>query len=121
MIFNEKEMIELCERLGIEVIEGNVPLMNGKPITDDDIIGLFHKYDTNTVTVTLEEHLVKEVPVEIPDYIEDPNDRMMIAEEIVRNKYRNSEIVLDADNFSGVTLYSLKDEKTGEETEWCEL
>lgn len=35
MIFNQEEVIKLCEELGIEVVEGNVPLMNGKPLSED--------------------------------------------------------------------------------------
>lgn len=41
MVFNEKEMVDLCKRLGIGMVEGNIPLIDGRPITDDDIKNLF--------------------------------------------------------------------------------
>ena len=45
MIFNQEEVIALCEKLGIEMEEGNIPKMNGKYITEDDSKGFFYKQD----------------------------------------------------------------------------
>lgn len=47
MIFNQEELIELCQRLGIEIVNGNIPLMNGKPITEHNLKDLFYMNDNN--------------------------------------------------------------------------
>lgn len=36
-VFDQEEMLSVCEKLGIETTEGNVPLMNGKEITLENI------------------------------------------------------------------------------------
>lgn len=41
-MFNQEEVLKLCEELGIEVVEGNVPLMNNEPITDISMADLFN-------------------------------------------------------------------------------
>lgn len=38
-MFNQEEVLKLCEELGIE---GNVPLMNNEPITDISMADLFN-------------------------------------------------------------------------------
>lgn len=45
MIFNQEEVIALCEKLGIKMEKGNIPKMNGKYITEDDSKGFFYKKD----------------------------------------------------------------------------
>lgn len=77
--------------------------------------------NTKKVYVTLEEHLTREVPIEVSADITDPDERMEIAYKLVRDKYYNHEIVLDDSDFNGVTFYSIRDEETGIETEWGEL
>lgn len=70
-----------------------------------------------TVTVYIEEHLVKEVEVEIPDnVIDDPNIIMQYAEDKVTTDYRDTKICLNADDRNGVALISSKYNDI--ETEW---
>ena len=41
--YDKKDMIEACKDIGIEIIGENVPLMNDKPITNNDVVGLFRE------------------------------------------------------------------------------
>lgn len=66
------------------------------------------------VKVIIEEHLSKEVEVEVNT--DDVNEAMDLAEQHVMGKYSNGEIVLTADNYTGTTLVSSDcDEQS---TEW---
>lgn len=44
-LYDEKEFLEVCEELGIELIEKTpetpYPMLNGKPLTPDDVKELF--------------------------------------------------------------------------------
>lgn len=42
-VFNQEEVIELCEHLGIETVPGNIPLMNGKPIDEESLEEIIKK------------------------------------------------------------------------------
>ena len=55
------------------------------------------------VKVNLEEHLNKEIYVEVPSYIED------YVYKIVKGMYKNGEIVLTSNDYNGVTLMSIED------------
>ena len=56
--------------------------------------------------VNLEEHLNKEIYVEVPSYIEDIEDYVY---KIVKGMYKNGEIVLTSNDYNGVTLMSIED------------
>lgn len=58
------------------------------------------------VKVNIEEHLNKEINIEIPDGVEDPEE---YAAEIVEKMYKDGEIILTADDFNGITLLSVGD------------
>ena len=58
------------------------------------------------VKVNLEEHLNKEIYVEVPSYIEDIEDYIY---KIVKEMYKNGEIVLTSNDYNGVTLMSIED------------
>lgn len=51
MTYDEKDMIETCKDIGIEIIGENVPLMNDKPITNDDVVGLFREHEKKEETM----------------------------------------------------------------------
>lgn len=70
------------------------------------------------VIVAIEEHLVKEVEVEIDS--DSIDERMQIAEEKVRAMVKNSEIVLTADDYSGTRLFYVEDVESGIGTNWKE-
>lgn len=67
-----------------------------------------------TVKVTLEEHLAKELDIEIPDNISD-DDANDYALEKAEEMYKNKEIVLTKDDYNGNTLVS------SESTEWYQI
>lgn len=52
MTYDEKDMIETCKDIGIEIIGENVPLMNDKPITNNDVVGLFREHEKKEETMT---------------------------------------------------------------------
>ena len=72
------------------------------------------------VKVYVEEHLCREIEIEVPDNMS-VDERMEYAEEIVKQMYREEEIVLDANDFTGTTLCSVTDEETGNATDWHDL
>ena len=72
------------------------------------------------VKIWIEEHLCREIEVEVPDDM-NVDDRMEYAENIAREQYKCGEIVLDADDFTGTTLCSVMDEETGNATDWHDL
>ena len=58
------------------------------------------------VKVNLEEHLNKEIYVEVPSYIEDIEDYVY---KIVKGMYKNGEIVLTSNDYNGITMMSIED------------
>ena len=58
------------------------------------------------VKVNLEEHLNKDLYVEVPSYIEDIEDYVY---KIVKGMYKNGEIVLTSNDYNGVTMMSIED------------
>ena len=58
------------------------------------------------VKVNLEEHLNKEIYIEVPSYIEDIEDYVY---KIVKEMYKNGEIVLTSNDYNGVTMMSIED------------
>lgn len=50
--YDKKDMIEACKDIGIEIIGENVPLMNDKPITNNDVVGLFREHEKKEETMT---------------------------------------------------------------------
>jgi hypothetical protein len=71
------------------------------------------------VKVTIEEHLTKEVEIEVPDSIVEGNDSEAVIQK-AREMYNNGEIVLTTDDFSGIKLIAITDEDFGE-TNWEEF
>lgn len=71
------------------------------------------------VKVTIEEHLTKEVEIEVPQSVIDDNDASAVIRKATE-MYENGEIVLTADDFSGVKLIAITDDEFGE-TEWEEF
>lgn len=55
------------------------------------------------VFVNIEETLCKTVEVEIPESISDKDEAYIYAKQLVTEAYKNAEIVLDADDFTGFT------------------
>ena len=70
------------------------------------------------VIVAIEEHLVKEVEVEVDS--NDIDERIQIAEERIRAMVKNSKIVLTADDYSGTRLFYVQDVESGIGTNWKE-
>ena len=58
------------------------------------------------VKVNLEEHLNKEIYIEVPSYVEDIEDYVY---KIVKGMYKNGEIVLTSNDYNGVTMMSIED------------
>ena len=58
------------------------------------------------VKVNLEEHLNKEIYIEVPSYIEDIEDYVY---KIVKGMYKNGEIILTSNDYNGVTMMSIED------------
>ena len=71
------------------------------------------------VKVTIEEHLTKEVEIDVPDSVIEDNDTEAVIQK-AREMYDNGEIVLTPDDFSGIKLIAITDEEFGE-TEWEEF
>ena len=69
------------------------------------------------VKVFIEEHLCKEVEIEVPN---DVDDAMEWAEEKAKEMYENEEIILTADDFNGQRCMMVQDED-GHETEWFDF
>ena len=72
------------------------------------------------VKVYIEETLCREIEVEVPDEL-DVTERMQFAEDKVKEMYRNGEIVLDADDFSGLTQMCVEDVETETVTNWFDI
>ena len=62
-----------------------------------------------TVKVNIEEHLNKAFELEIPDDICNLDYLWDYIYTEVKRRYQNEEIVLDADDYNGVTLISIND------------
>ena len=60
-----------------------------------------------TVKVNIEEHLNKAIEIEIPDDIWNLDYLWDYIYSEVKRRYQNEEIVLDADDYNGVTLISI--------------
>ena len=58
------------------------------------------------VKVNIEEHLNREIYIDVPEDIEDPE---VYAEEKTAEMYGNGELILDADDYNGITLISIND------------
>lgn len=71
------------------------------------------------VTVYIEEHLVKEVVVETPDGLTE-DEAMEFAEDKVKKDFDNGDIVLTADDFSGIRLW-MTEHENGTSTNWRDM
>lgn len=58
------------------------------------------------IKVNIEEHLNKEIYIDIPDNVTEPE---LYAEGRVMEMYKNGEIVLTSDDYNGTTLISIED------------
>ena len=72
------------------------------------------------VKVYIEETLCREIEVEVSDELNE-TERMEFAEQQVKEMYRNGEIVLDADDFSGLTQMCVEDVETETVTNWFDI
>lgn len=72
------------------------------------------------VKVFIEETLCREVEFELPEDMT-IDERMEAAEELARRAYKNSEVVLTADDFNGQAQIMTRDVETGIETSWNEI
>lgn len=73
------------------------------------------------VKVFIEEHLCKEIEIDVPDELGlDSDDEMEYAEEKAKEMYRNEEIVLTAEDYTGITCIMVKHEN-GHETNWMDM
>jgi len=71
------------------------------------------------VKVFIEETLCREVEYDLPDDMK-WDKRMEVAEEMARQAYKNCEIVLDAEDFTGAQIM-VRDEEYKTETSWSDL
>lgn len=71
------------------------------------------------VKVFIEETLCKEVIIDVPDEL-DSCDQMDYAEDKAEEMVNNGEIVLTADDFTGVRMCMIQLEN-GEESSWIEM
>lgn len=48
-MFNEEEMIKLCQELGIDLVESETkkPQLNGKDLEIEDIVSIFERKEIN--------------------------------------------------------------------------
>lgn len=69
------------------------------------------------VSVYIEEHLVRRVEIDVPDDLT-TDERMLQAEQQVRQQIENEDIILTADDFNGVRLLCVHDEESECETDW---
>lgn len=70
------------------------------------------------IKVAIEEHLVKQVEIEIPD----DTEKCDVADAVIQkaiDMYYNEEIVLTSDDFSGIRLIAVTED--GYATEWEEF
>lgn len=73
------------------------------------------------VVVYIEETLCKATEIDIPDELGlDDEEEMEYAEEKAKQMYKNEEIVLTADDFTGHTCIMVKHEN-GKETSWDDI
>lgn len=72
------------------------------------------------VKVLIEEHLVKEIEIDCPDNM-NIDERMAYAQDKVLKQYKDENIVLTSDDYSGITLCSVEDVDSGASTEWKEI
>ena len=71
------------------------------------------------VKVAIEEHLCKEVEIEVPDSVVASDDVEAVLKKAIE-MYENEEIVLTADDFNGIRLIAITDD-TVTNTEWDEF
>lgn len=71
------------------------------------------------VRVWIEETLCKCIEVDVPENM-NVDERMEYAEKLVVQKYKNNEIVLSADDFTGASC-SVEDMASGTETDWSDI
>lgn len=74
----------------------------------------------NKVEIYIEEHLVKKVEIEVSNELS-AIDRMIYAENQVRQMYRNNEIILSAEDFNGTVLIESHDIETNYFSGWNQL
>ena len=71
------------------------------------------------VSVFVEEHLCREIIIDVPDEL-DTDDAMDYAEKKVKEKYDNKEIILTADDHNGVRLW-MTEHENGTSTNWRDM
>ena len=71
------------------------------------------------VKVFIEETLCREVIFDLPEDMT-VEERMEAAEELATRAYKNTQIVLDAEDFTGAQIM-VQDVASGSETDWNDL
>lgn len=73
------------------------------------------------VVVYIEETLCKEIEIDVPNELGlDADEEMEYAENKAKEMYKNKEIVLTAEDYTGITGMMVKHED-GTETSWNEI
>lgn len=70
--------------------------------------------------VRIEEHLVREIELESPINME-IEERIKYAKKKIIENYKKSRIILNADDYNGITLIEVEDTKTGIISPWKEI
>lgn len=101
--YDKKDMIEACKNIGIELIGENVPLMNDKPITNDDVVGSFREHEKKEETMTNREMSI--AADAICNFLEEKQE--VLKCELINTLRRNIDHLAN-DNFNERTINNLR-------------
>ena len=102
MTYDEKDMIETCKDIGIEIIGENVPLMNDKPITNNDVVGLFHEHGKEETMTNRKMSIAADA---ICSFLEEKQE--VLKCELINTLRRNIDHLAN-DNFNERTINNLR-------------
>lgn len=102
MTYDEKDMIETCKNIGIEIIGENVPLMNDKPITNNDVVGLFREHEKEETMTNREMSIAADA---ICNFLEEKQE--VLKCELINTLRRNIDHLAN-DNFNERTINNLR-------------
>ena len=102
MTYDEKDMIETCKDIGIEIIGENVPLMNDKPITNNDVVGLFHEHEKEETMTNRKMSIAADA---ICSFLEEKQE--VLKCELINTLRRNIDHLAN-DNFNERTINNLR-------------
>lgn len=73
------------------------------------------------VKVIIEEHYTKEIEIGIPDCVcKDSDERIVLAEKIVKDMYDSGDIIMNKDDYNGNTLIMAEDVESGSCDDWTQ-